>query len=159
MTDTSGNKTNRTIIFLDIDGVLNTPKTWGNHIPNPASAIDHDKVHIVRLLQQKTGAEMVLSSTWRYAYGYERTLQLLVERGWPEAPKVFVGMTPVLHQARGEEISAWLRLNPNVTQYVILDDDNSAMWPEHKLNFVQINGARGVTVFDAEWARRMLTRD
>jgi HAD domain in Swiss Army Knife RNA repair proteins len=52
------------VIFLDIDGVLNCHKT-----PNPRKfpyVIDDGLLARFRQLIERTGASVVLSSTWRY---------------------------------------------------------------------------------------------
>jgi HAD domain in Swiss Army Knife RNA repair proteins len=52
------------VIFLDIDGVLNYKKT-----PNPRKfpyVVDKRLLVRFKRLLEKTGAKVVLSSTWRY---------------------------------------------------------------------------------------------
>jgi histidinol phosphatase-like enzyme len=52
------------VIFLDIDGVLNSKQT-----PNPRKfpfIVDHALLERLKHLLQLTGAEVVLSSNWRY---------------------------------------------------------------------------------------------
>ena len=52
------------VIFLDIDGVLNCKKT-----PNPRKfpyVVDKRLLVRFKRLLEKTGAKVVLSSTWRY---------------------------------------------------------------------------------------------
>ena len=47
------------VIFLDIDGVLNT---------NSDREISNDKLKLLSELVSKTGADVVLSSSWRYGW-------------------------------------------------------------------------------------------
>ena len=50
--------------------------------------------------------------------------QRLIEKGMDPAVPV-LGCTPRLpHLTRGDEILAWLDQHPDVTSFVILDDDN-----------------------------------
>jgi hypothetical protein len=42
------------------------------------------------------------------------------------------GITPTLGNTRGDEIREWLRKNPEVTKYAILDDD-SDFYPDQPL--------------------------
>ena len=52
------------IIFLDIDGVLNCTRT-----PNPRKfpyIVDQGLLKRFLTLRERTGAEVVLASTWRY---------------------------------------------------------------------------------------------
>ena len=53
------------VIFLDIDGVLNCKKTRPTHANSHTWSISVCLVRFKRLLE-KTGAKVVLSSTWRY---------------------------------------------------------------------------------------------
>ena len=51
------------LIFLDVDGVLNCAASFtrrGNPFP-----IDDNKVDLLAQIVEATGAELVLSSTWR----------------------------------------------------------------------------------------------
>lgn len=97
------------IIFLDIDGVLNSDAFYdrllaaGEPIPRPP--IDREAVARLERIVQATGAEIVLSTSWR---GHPDLPRWLVERG---CSAEVVGMTPVLRGDRGREIAAWLRRN------------------------------------------------
>ena len=53
------------ILFLDFDGVLNHPLTWGNR---DDTVIDIDKVKRLNDLLTKTGAKIVVSSSWRFGH-------------------------------------------------------------------------------------------
>lgn len=108
------------VIFLDIDGVLNTP---------PLAALREDAAlcpeRVARLeeLCARTGAVLVLSSTWRRLYGLSDIRGWLVEKGLSRGR--LIDRTPVLPgRYRGEEIAAWLEsVGPRVKTFVILDDD------------------------------------
>ena len=87
------------LIFLDIDGVLNSRNT-----PNPRDfpyIVDEELLARLRRLLERTGASVVLSSTWRYdpagIYSAKRY-------GIP-----FIDVIPDLpHEPRCKEILAWL---------------------------------------------------
>src|SRR3954471_8632333 len=103
------------VIFLDIDGVLNCAKT-----PNPRHfpyIADPQLLTLYRTLVEKTGADTVLSSTWRHD-----PIGLLAARhyGIP-----FVDVIPDMqHHSRCDEIKAWLKKHPEVTRYLVLDDED-----------------------------------
>lgn len=107
----------RRVLFLDVDGVLNT---------RPGS-LDEDKLELLRHLIVMSGASVVVSSSWRTVpEQYERLLKALAGIG-----VVPIGCTPdltiekagiFLSKDRWQEIQAWLDAHPTVDQWVILDD-------------------------------------
>jgi hypothetical protein len=103
------------VIFLDIDGVLNCQKTR-----NPRDyPYFVDKRLLVRLkkLLKRTRAKVVLSSTWRVD-----PIGLFAAKHWgipffdvcPDLPKV----------PRCKEVLKWLAGHPEVTRYVVIDDED-----------------------------------
>jgi hypothetical protein len=106
------------IIFLDIDGVLNCRNT-----PNPRKfpyIVDQSLLARFTELLRRTGASVVLSSTWRYdpigvcAAKYYRI--------------PFVDVTPDLpKQPRRDEILEWLRDHPEVDRFVVVDDEDDEL--------------------------------
>jgi hypothetical protein len=102
------------VIFLDIDGVLNTRKTverWQGCI-----GIDQVLANRFARLQQATAASVVLSSTWRVSRDWRATMRKNGVVG-------IIDRTPDLRdRTRGEEIQAWLNAHPEVQLYAILDD-------------------------------------
>ena len=105
-------------IFLDIDGVLNC-----NETPNPRKfpyVIDKRLLARFRELVQVTQARVVLSSTWR-----ADPVGILAAKFY-EVP--FHDVCPDMPGApRCEEVMSWLRRNPEVTRYVVLDDDDDCL--------------------------------
>src|SRR3990167_4087459 len=99
-------RTGMKIIFLDIGGVLNrigsqrrTTERYRGHI-----GIDRELAEKFNALVKRTGASVVLSSTWRLEVGW---LKILKDYGLDT--ECFVGCTPRLPgQIRGEEIEKWL---------------------------------------------------
>lgn len=129
------------VIFLDVDGVLNC---WPNdHVSEPEK---HEMLHndlIARYLDicKKTGAETVISSSWRHngrglralkAAGITyigTTISMMTERfKWKEANP---DKTSIEFMERGKEIQFWLDEHPEVTRFCIIDDD-SDMLPTQK---------------------------
>ena len=123
------------IIFLDIDGVLNSQNTFmENHkyriffnkyqnnsiediVRDRMLEIDLDKVFMLRDICNLTGAEIVISSCWRILYDYPLIEERLVALGLP-----IVGITPYIDSDRGDEIRKYLDEN-KVDVFVILDDE------------------------------------
>lgn len=145
------------VVFLDVDGVLNSLHDYwafleGKGDPHPLCyAIDRGKLAIFKRIVAETGAEIVVSSSWREDdMDYSILTQVLetvdlrpIDRT-PQLPK----------QPRGNEIFMWLTGHPEVKQFVILDDCND-MEPifEH---LVQTKGAYGIDEDDAEQAIAIL---
>jgi hypothetical protein len=105
-------------IFLDIDGVLNCDAT-----PNSRKfpyVVDEGLLARFRDLVKATGARVVLSSTWRVdpvgllAAKYYNVPFHDVCADMPGAP-------------RCEELVSWLREHPEVSRYVVLDDDDDCL--------------------------------
>lgn len=121
------------IIFLDIDGVLNVayPKRdkYGRHF-HP---------HLVDNLSyiiSKTNAKIVISSTWK-SKGLDTLQQMWIDRNLPGE---VIDITPFCDQVtkdngieffddvkRGHEIQYWLDRHPEVSNFVIIDDDSDMM--------------------------------
>ena len=114
------------VIFLDIDGVLNS-KYFFILAPDgrisygdKRTLLDKRKIAILNRIIEETGAVCVLSSSWRTLNPADKMLAMLKDRG-------FVGevidRTPT-NATRGLEIRDWLVENEDVEQFVILDDSN-----------------------------------
>jgi hypothetical protein len=106
------------VIFLDIDGVLNSDST-----PNPRKfpyIVDTRLLARFQELVSKTGARVVLSSTWRVDPVGRLAAKLY------EVP--FDDICPDAPDApRCEEIQSWLRQHPEATRYAVLDDDDDCL--------------------------------
>lgn len=108
----------RALIFLDVDGVLNTPFQW----ETGSDRLDPGCVLRLHRLVRATDAHVVLSSSWRLMHRLDdvRHRTGLGDR--------LIGATPdLVWEPRGMEIAAWLkRLHARSVgrPFVILDDDN-----------------------------------
>lgn len=129
------------VLFLDIDGVLNTPKlikTFGYDYIDPVL------VAIVAKIVNETSAKIVLSSTWRK----EEVNRRLVEEALAQHYLEIHDCTPVFDGwvDRCEEIREWLSDN-EVSKFAILDDWEDA---EVEGSFFLTDENRGLTVEIAE---------
>lgn len=133
---------NKKIIFLDIDGVLNViPPDYDQF-----GGIFHDHlVDNLGLIIKETGAQIVISSTWRFD-GLERMKQMWHFRNLPGE---VIDITPDCHDLvnkgrfehfehvdRGHEIDYWLEGRTDIESYVIIDDDNDFL-PHQRDSFVR----------------------
>ena len=121
------------VIFLDIDGVLNCHKT-----PNPRKfpyVIDDGLLARFRQLIERTGASVVLSSTWRYD---PAGIFSAKHYGVP-----FIDITPDMpDEPRCKEILTWIRNHPEVTRYAVIDDEDDEL---DGLPFFQPSSRTGLT--------------
>lgn len=138
------------VIFWDVDGVLNHPKIWGawSKLGWPAS-LDPELVKMAAAVVKLVDAKCVLSSTWRLGDGgLTKTVNCLRLQGWKTAREDFIDKTPHLGTRRGIEIGEWLVAHPEVTEYVIVDDD--ADMTTHMRRLVQTDRQVGLSARDCE---------
>ena len=119
------------VIFLDIDGVLNSmdwfEKTKGT---KGYREINPKKVEFLKEIVDKTNAKIVLSSTWRGLAKSETEEEhpmysYLVDTLRKYGMEIFQH-TPYINQERPKEIKAWIEKNKErIGQFVSLDDDFS----------------------------------
>lgn len=142
------------IIFLDIDGVLNSVDSsiafykWmprGTKI-QMEDRLDSVSIGLLRRLCIETGAKIVISSTWRMGRTESDFVEIFARHGWEDFP--IVGLTPightlfeVGHRERGQEIQYWLDHNGN-PEYIILDDD-SDMLDSQMSRFIHCSNVNG----------------
>jgi hypothetical protein len=140
------------VVFLDVDGVCNTPKEWGKFFSDPAAAFNRGCVTRLNVLAE-AGAKFVISSTWRLSHSPEEIAEFLVVNGF-EYPDAVIGATPVLHVERGREIQLYLDGHPEVEVFVILDDDADMVHLDDML--VRTDAVDGLTDADVEKALEIL---
>jgi hypothetical protein len=106
------------VIFLDIDGVLNCKGT-----PNPRQfpfIVDPALLQRLRRLLDVTGAEVVLSSNWRF----DPVGMLAVK--YYKVP--FADTTPDEGSSpRCQVILDWLRAHPKVERFIVIDDEDDEL--------------------------------
>jgi hypothetical protein len=119
------------VIFLDFDGVLNSEASFRMEIRRKNNRVS-DTLNPVAcsnlqyILEQDSSVKIVISSTWRKIHTMMELQNILGAYG-VEAARV-IGKTPsVFSGARGHEINLWLEDNPNVTKFVVLDDDEDVL--------------------------------
>jgi hypothetical protein len=141
------------VIFLDIDGVLNSVESamaLGGYpyLLDQIELFDNVALGLIQRLVRQTGAKVVISSTWRKTHDvaeFEPALVIPV-----------IGKTCNSRSGRrGEEIAVYLEGNPQIENYVIIDDDSDML--ECQLdNFVKTSGLVGFTIHDYTKACRVL---
>ena len=163
------------VIFLDIDGVLNT-QDWHSRMtkdtPRDEFGWVFDPVAVANLAHiiDETGAVIVISSSWKFL-GMTKLKEMWKIRNLPGA---LLDITPntvsdemllnanldemELGVCRGNEIKEWLSKHKReVSNYVIIDDFDD-MLPEQEDHVVLTNTLIGITKFDAEKAIAILKK-
>lgn len=113
------------VLFLDIDGVICTDRAYYASSQDKERNIlrtwDSVGIALVDRLCQDYNLEVVVSSTWRHRY--DVPLILLTHGFRSDFHKD--DKTPVcrIHSTRGMEIRDWLEEHPEVTRFIIIDDD------------------------------------
>jgi hypothetical protein len=129
------------VIFLDVDGVLNTDSTVHRF---GSDFIDPVLVKLVAKIVWKTGAIIILSSSWRLdAKDTQLVREALAMEGLSIHSCTPFHAAPSKWIPRNEEIMEWMYTRGHdVTEFAIIDDDNSA---EIGGNFFQTNDQEGLT--------------
>ena len=123
------------ILFLDIDGVVNSRATTSFRELYP---LDPHMAFMVGKIQLDTDCEVVLSSSWRHHPDGVAAVEKRIVKIYDKTPTLdHLGV-------RGHEIQAWLDKHPEVERYAILDDD-SDMLDEQKPNFFKTTFQNGLT--------------
>ena len=111
----------RFAVFLDVDGVLNT-RTTCQRTPDGYTGIDDPRVEILaKVLEKYDCHEVVLTSDWKEMDEHDDDYLYLQEK-----LKLYglciSGKTNDNGSNRGEGILEFLKVHPEIDDYVILDD-------------------------------------
>lgn len=144
------------VIFLDIDGVLNSEVSARKF--QTCYRLDPDAMAHMNRIIKETGAVVVLSSTWRRYHDKGNMELILMQTGFPQ--NKLIDYTPVLEWSpqtnRGTEIKTWLEAHPDVERFVILDDDCDM--GELMPFLIHVNGHCGLTGDDASRAIALVNK-
>lgn len=148
------------VVFLDIDGVLNSRAWFERHgRKRGVGHLEPNACARAQRLCDETGAELVISSTWRLIHKRDAIGDMFRAR---DLTTRILGMTAALHTARGHEIQGWLDASAaiaglgTIDGMVILDDDADMVHlaPWH----VQTHVERGFTDSELRQAVEVLSR-
>ena len=144
------------ILFLDIDGVLNS-KLYYKYIYRPEdgwSRFDPYCVVLIKRLVEEFSLSIVITSTWRNGI-VDRLMRELEEneliyhlhKDWH---------TPILRPvSRGKEIKLWLDSHPEAIDYLIIDDNENLL--DYQMNrFVKTSNYAGMAQEHYNQARNIL---
>jgi 3-deoxy-D-manno-octulosonate 8-phosphate phosphatase KdsC-like HAD superfamily phosphatase len=138
------------IIFLDIDGVLNSWASYYN--------ITTEKLQLLNDLIEQTGAKVVISSSWRvgskdvkdfFDNNFSSNCNFIFDN--PRQALIYnifyknaIGLTDTFGPSRGDEIKRWLDNHEDIESYVIIDDSID-MLDEQLEHLVQTDTYYGIT--------------
>lgn len=134
----------------------NTPKDKYGY------AFDPNAVSNLKYILDQTGADIVISSSWK-SFGFSELEEMWEERGLPGK---LIGITPnsvsdemllnadldnmELFSIRGMEIKEWLsKKGRSISHYAIIDDMDN-MLPEQQSHFVKTDPEIGITKENAD---------
>lgn len=140
------------VIFLDIDGVLNSAM-WAERIAKNRDVYKHiyipewQDINAINLLKNHIcnhNIKLVISSSWRLSTVEETKKDFNRYNFIKQLNPYIIGVTPYKESRhRGEEIKAYLEEHPEIENWVIIDDDTDIL-PEQAYRFVWINNYYGL---------------
>jgi len=126
------------VIFLDIDGVLNTSETYDKIYRSKGFLgiydieIDNFRLEYLKQIIEQTDAKIVLSSSFRYFFAKENNKIIPTNLKSKKVYDLFnrygieiYDTTPTEKQSREEEIEFWLANRDDIESFIIIDDDPS----------------------------------
>lgn len=132
----------RKLLFLDVDGVLNSTEDIGLDPP-----LGQNKLRSLCELVYFAKCSLILSSSWRHC----PDLLVELERELSCWGLYLKGQTPINCGLRGHQILDWLLSNTSEeeTQVAVLDDDPTAQLPfvppHHDYCYFQTRMSEGLT--------------
>ena len=155
------------VLFLDFDGVICTRDSIysahkymkeldisGDRNLYSIKMIDPNLVENLNDVVEKTGAKVVISSSWRYGHSIEELRDYLIQTGfkgevlgmtlrWNEY-KNLIGIKTMKelegfwNYERGNEIKMWIETH-ELESFVIIDDEISDIFPVFPNNYIHTN--------------------
>ena len=152
------------VIFLDIDGVLNSEE-WDRYVQsftygarfNSCYLLSQEMILRLQNVVFQTNAEIVLTSSWRTD---EQAMCALTRQLSLYHLSIRDSTLYSTYNTRADDINEWLRNNPNVHSYVIVDDYDDGFSNDEVLvaHFVQTNYFQGLTSEEAEKIVKILNQ-
>ena len=126
------------VIFLDIDGVLNTTNTFRlrkeeyKKTGKYRLAIDEYRVEYLKRIIDESGAKIVLTSAWRRSFKKEMTRIVSLDEKAQKLQNLFSKYDIEIYDItsvdsfdinREKQIKEWLERKDNIETYIIIDDE------------------------------------
>jgi len=139
------------ILFLDIDGVLNSLKWYKTRqlsedrfenknrsvFDKTCEEIDPEPLMILKDFIEENNISIVISSSWRLLMPHYEIKEVFSKTGWFEAP--IVAATKYIPSfKRGQEIEQFLTdCEYDIEKYAIIDDDSDMTDHQKEFHFVK----------------------
>jgi hypothetical protein len=160
------------VIFLDIDGVINSHFWADSHKQeiSDGTLIQKEKIELLAKIVNKTEASLVMHSGWRFWFDdamqpirkeAKKLVDLLLESGLsiyamtPDLTTEEIRRTKMFSKVKASEIFLWLKQNPKVESWIVLDDLDLHN-EDLGLRQVRTNAEVGLSEKDVEKAIEML---
>ncbi len=160
------------VIFLDIDGVLNS-NFWNDAHQREISdgtLIDGGKIQLLGQLIKSTKAKVVLHSGWKFWFDHEmkplrkeseRLKSMLEEEGieiddmTPDHSTEDIRKSRKFSLVKANEILVWISEHDNVDKWIVIDDLDlhNEKIGKHQ---IQTNASVGLTIENINEAEKML---
>lgn len=160
------------VLFLDIDGVLNS-NFWNDSHQTEISdgtLIDEEKIKLLALLIRETDAKIILHSGWRFWFDAElkplcteanKLVELLAKENLyisgvtPDLTTKEIRKAKKFSLVKADEILLWISLHKIVTKWVVLDDLDlhNDLIRQHQ---VKTDPTTGLTLEDVKLAVKIL---
>lgn len=151
------------LIFLDIDGVLNSTQSayfynrQHKRISMESRLCPIAMSNLAYILETYPEAYIVVSSSWRKSRTVKQLGKILADYDSIQASRI-IDKTPLNlelgSEVRGRQIKAWFTENPGlsskVTHFVIFDDDGDMEDYVGTPNFIQTSSRNGLTWTEVE---------
>ena len=140
---------NRTIVFLDIDGVLNNYSYPQEMIEDKLYKNKHVWSMLVNrfnALCKSINASIVLSSTWRYSCNHLHDAREMLSNAGIESDCIGMTIRENLNVTRADAISEWIcRKKADDCMIVVIDDEKYALPEYNKILKIDVDGKTGLT--------------
>lgn len=160
------------VIFLDIDGVLNSNFRNDNHQTeiSDGTLIDIEKIRLLSTLVKNTNAKIILHSGWKFwfdsalhplrkeAENLEKLLRqedLMIEDVTPDHSTEEIKSSKKFSLVKASEILTWLDEHKEVDKWIVIDDLDLHN-PEIESHQIKTDPHIGLTTEDVHKAESML---
>lgn len=160
------------VLFLDIDGVLNSNFWNENHQReiSDGTLVDEEKIRLLAHLINKTNAKIILHSGWRIWFDNEinplrmeaeKLVKMLAKEGLkisgftPDLTTEEIRRTKKFSLVKADEILSWLQAHKDVSEWAVLDDLDLHN-EQIKQHQVQPDQTIGLTLEDITQAEKIL---
>lgn len=162
----------KNVIFLDIDGVLNSNFWNENHQReiSDGTLIDEEMIGILATLVKKTDSLIILHSGWRIWFDTnlkplreeaQRLVDMFNKEGiqidgvTPDLTTEEIRRTKKFSLVKAEEILMWVKMHEDIGGWVVIDDldlHNELI----EVHQVKTDASVGLTIEDVERAEKIL---